>query len=86
MKKGWELYVWEENDEIYYSLILGTNRLKTEAEIIRVSVKGIDAIKPKLDKLRSGQTITIWGNRFSITPSNDIEVQEYCKKIGLVIQ
>ena len=31
--KGFELYVWETNGEIYYSLLHGTNRIKSYEEI-----------------------------------------------------
>ena len=47
--KGWELYVWQQDGDTYFSLLPGTNRLKTDAEIAAAAVKGFDAIKPKLE-------------------------------------
>ena len=59
--KGWELYIWEEKGETYFSLMFGTNRLKSREEIIEGAVKGIDAIKPKLDELKPGESVGIAG-------------------------
>ena len=56
--KGWELYIWEEKGETYLSLMFGTNCLKSREEIVKEAVKGIDAIKPKLDELKT------WGIGF----------------------
>ena len=55
--KGWELYIWQQGGDTYFSLLLGTNRLKTDAEITAAAVKGFDAIKPKLDELKAGEMV-----------------------------
>jgi hypothetical protein len=31
--KGWEVYSWQENDKWFFAMMMGTNRLKTCAEI-----------------------------------------------------
>lgn len=61
--KGYELYSWQSNDEWYFTLITGTNRVKSLEEIqsgedtvstdgwVRISVKGVDAIKSVLGRL-----------------------------------
>ena len=59
--KGWELYVWQQDGDNYFSLLPGTNRLKTDAEIAAAAAKGIDAIKPKLDELKAGEMAFIHG-------------------------
>ena len=40
-------------------LLPGTNRLKTDDEISKAAVKGIDAIKPKLDELKPGEMVSV---------------------------
>jgi hypothetical protein len=82
--KGWELYVWEKDRNTYYSLMVGTNRLKSDAEITRAAVKGLDAIKPKLDELKPGQSVFIWGPRLG-QQADDVAkaVRKYCREIGL---
>ena len=69
--KGYELYSWPENAEWYYTLITGTNRTKTTAEVkssgdvtgtegwIHIRVKGVDEIKNLFNKLPAGTNI-LW--------------------------
>ena len=49
--KGFELYVWENKGEIYYSLLRGTNRIKSYDEIhnANVAVNDLKSIKHKID-------------------------------------
>jgi hypothetical protein len=86
--KGWELYVWQEASDTYFSLLLGTNRLKSDEEIKKAAVKGIDAIKPKMDELKPGQEVIIVGKKLMEPPPMDqfSPVVEYGKKIGLKVQ
>ncbi len=63
--KGWELYIWQQDGDTYFSLLPGTNRLKTDAEITAAAVKGIDAIQPKLDELEAGETVFPCGRRLA---------------------
>ena len=71
--KGYELYSWpaEQGDEWRFTLITGTNRLKTHEEIVsaenivsesgwvKASVSGTEALKAVLDQLPRGE-IVIW--------------------------
>ena len=61
--KGWELYVWQKDGDTHFSLLPGTNRLKTDDEITKAAVKGIGAIKPKLDELKPGQEVFVVGKK-----------------------
>lgn len=57
--KGFELYVWEKEGEIYYSLLRGTNRIKSYEEIHneKVVVKDLNSIKQKIDSISPGESI-----------------------------
>jgi hypothetical protein len=71
--KGYELYTWyvEEEDAWYYTLVTGTNRVKSLAEIstpgsvitagdwVKITVRGIDSFRSVLDLLPEGE-IVIW--------------------------
>ena len=59
--KGFELYVWETKGEIYYSLLRGTNRLKSYDEIHngKVAVNDLNLIRQKIDSISPGETIII---------------------------
>ena len=86
--KGWELYVWQQDGDAYFSLLLGTNRLKSDAEITAAAVKGIDAIKPKLDELKAGEMVFPCGRRLADqAPEGPAEeIRTYCRKLGLDVQ
>ena len=83
--KGWELYVWQQDNTTYFSLMIGTNRLKTAKEIADAAVKEMAAIQPKLDQLRKGELIFVHGRRLGIKAPAAITKQltEYCEKVGL---
>ena len=59
--KGFELYVWETNGEIYYSLLRGTNRIKSYEEIHNANVvmNDLKLIKQKIDSISPGESIII---------------------------
>lgn len=59
--KGWELYSWQSNTSWRYSLIVGTNRIKTSADILSnpYNVNGKEQLKILLRKLPIGEQI-IW--------------------------
>ena len=70
--KGYELYSWpaEKGNEWQFTLITGTNRLKTYEEIasvedivsesgwVKVSVTGTEALKAVLGQLPAGESVT----------------------------
>jgi hypothetical protein len=83
--KGWELYVWQEDGKTLYSLLTGTNRNKTDDEIKKAAVKGVEEIKLKLDGLKVGEYVTISGRKQGDHPPKGVteELIEHCKKGGL---
>jgi len=86
--KGWELYIWQQDSDTHFSLLLGTNRSKTDTEIVTAAVKGIDAIKPKLDELEAGETVFPCGRCLAgQAPEGPAkEIRTYCRKLGLDVQ
>ncbi len=67
--KGYELYSWPVDDDWHFTLITGTNRLKTMEEIttgedvidtggwVRISVVGVDSLREVLRRLPAGETV-----------------------------
>ena len=86
--KGWELYVWQQDGTTYFSLMVGTNPLKTAEEIAKSAVKGVEAIQPQLDQLQKGELVFVHGRRLGTkAPAPPAkQVTEYCEKIGLKTQ
>ncbi len=84
-QKGWELYVWQESNTTYFSLLIGTNRPKTAKEIAAAAVKGITAIQPKLNQLQKGELVLVHGQRLGTKAPAALtrQVTEYCEKVGL---
>lgn len=64
--KGWELYSWQEGNDWYFSVMVGTNRTKTYEEVIShepadvhlITVNGIDSLKLVLAKFPEDEYIT----------------------------
>ncbi len=86
--KGWELYVWQRDGATYYSLMVGTNAIKTEKAIAKVSVRTFRELKHKLGQLRKGELVMIHGLRLAAKPPSKPAkaVSDYGKKIGLRMQ
>jgi len=71
--KGYELYSWQVENEWYFTLISGTNRLKSYEEVtsggnvveagdwgwVNIRVKGVDSIKATLGRLPEGEQV-LW--------------------------
>ena len=78
--KGYELYSWEENGQWHYTIITGTNRVKTMEEItseedfvseigwVNIHVVGVDAIKDVLSRLPWGESV-FWCDELHIGES-----------------
>jgi hypothetical protein len=83
--KGWEIYIWQDGEEICYALMVGTNRTKNEEEIKRAAVKGFDALKSKLDRIKKGEWVFIGGKQLDEPPPKKEAkvVWDYCDKRGL---
>jgi hypothetical protein len=67
--KGYELYSWSSGSEWRFTLITGTNRLKTYEEItageetliengwVKIRVQGVESLKAVLSQLPSGEEV-----------------------------
>jgi hypothetical protein len=85
--KGYELYSWSVDTQWHFTLITGTNRNKTQEEIIsnedfiseagwvRIHVIGVDAIKTVLSKLPQNEHV-LWlaGMRSEQTPQGGVNI------------
>ena len=91
--KGWELYSWPNGNDWNYSILTGTNRLKTYNEVIenKIIVLGIDSLKMLLDKFPKKEEIfwvgeellkRIWGTYYGnlSLPDSGVtdEIKDYC--------
>ena len=84
--KGYELYSWSEDGQWHFTLITGTNRLKTIEEItsegdsisetgwVKIQVVGPDAIKDVLSKLPQGESV-FWCDELHIEQSSETDLQ-----------
>lgn len=83
--KGYELYSWPEGDDWNFTLITGTNRSKTLAEItsqdslvdedgwVKITVLGFEELKMILDNLpRSEQVLWLDGERLELLEESSI--------------
>lgn len=98
--KGWELYSWPNGNNWYYSILVGTNRLKTYQEVTHNSiiVMGVDSLKLLLDKLPPGEEISwigeewlkrIWGDGYgNLSLPDELtrhKIKAYCLDHDLVL-
>ena len=89
--KGMELYSWQENGAWFYSLLPGTNRNKTAAEISdpAVTFSDLAVLKERLARLAPGEQIFWLGlddPELKLTlPSQEViaELQAYCEGLEL---
>ena len=83
--KGYELYSWSEGDDWHFTLITGTNRSKTSAEIashgviiddngwVKITVFGPQELEVILDRLpRSEQILWLDGTRLEISQESSV--------------
>jgi len=67
--KGYEIYSWPEGNVWYFSVMVGTNRMKTYAEVTSanpsavhlITVSGLESIKLVLGRFPDNEYITIMG-------------------------
>ena len=64
--KGYELYSWQVQDDWYFALVPGTNRIKTGEEVTspKVRVQGLEALGEALDELPRSEQI-FWSARLA---------------------
>lgn len=87
--KGYELYSWTKAGDWYFSLLEGTNRLKTRQEVTAetAAVKGIEAIQRSLARLSKGEQV-FWTIRdipgMALPPESTVnQIKEFCAKQGI---
>ena len=90
--KGYELYSWKYRGEWYFSLLVGTNRLKSRKEVtsLKVRLKGVEALKLRLNRLSRGEEVS-WSEglipRMVLPPDHIIEeIKTYCNQHGLILR
>ena len=98
--KGWELYSWPSGNDWKYSILIGTNRLKTFQEVTtnKIAVIGKDSLKMLIDKFPAKENIfwiseswlnKIWGDNYgnlSLPESTTVsEIKNYCNQKKLEI-
>src|SRR2546423_13671839 len=90
--KGYELYSWKSRGEWYFSLLIGTNRLKTFGEVSspKTRVRGVRALKARLNQLAASEELA-WSARLvsrTVLPPEQIvdEVKRYCERRGVVMR
>ena len=95
--KGYELYSWHVENEIWFCLITGTNRLKTVEEVkapgeiirngwVKITVKGVESIKKALSRLPIHSNV-FWSHDMKEYryPSSSIEesLKKFCKELKI---
>jgi hypothetical protein len=83
--KGFELYVWKKESDTLYTLLPGTNRNKTRAEIFdsKNAVKGMAAIKTKIDEIAPGEYIFL--KPIDLDTFHLVSIKEYLKSRKLIV-
>ena len=99
--KGWELYSWPKGNNWNYSILTGTDRLKSYEEVTtnQVIVTGKDSLKMVLDKFPTDEMILwigrgwlerCWGggmHDLSLPPQEILdEISAYCTRKHLTLQ
>jgi hypothetical protein len=98
--KGWELYSWPNGNDWNYSILVGTNRIKTYEEVTtnQIIVLGKDSLKILLDKFPENENIfwvskgwlencwnTDYGNLSLPDDKTVNEIKDYCIQKKLVL-
>jgi hypothetical protein len=98
--KGWELYNWPNGNDWNYSILIGTNRIKSYSEVTgnRIIVLGTDSLKMLLNKFPENENIfwigkgwlkKCWGNDYGdlCLPDNKTlnDIKQYCENLNLVL-
>jgi hypothetical protein len=85
--KGVEMYTWKpEGEDWRFSLLPGTNRMKTEAERTdpKVTIVGLPAVKRRLESLAIGEVL-FWGWREGQKPPAEMidEIRRHCRELEI---
>jgi hypothetical protein len=90
--KGYELYSWQEGEVWYFSLLVGTNRLKTPDEISapETRLEGLKALERELDRLPGGERVFWSAQRVRNTalPADEMmdAIRAYCRERGILLE
>jgi hypothetical protein len=85
--KGYELYSWQDGGSWQFSLLVGTNRNKTIAEVTAPATRlaGVEALKNQLKQLAPGEWVivsTVPG--LSLPPEPIVaDIRAYCAERSL---
>lgn len=98
--KGWDLFSWkDQNSQMHYTLVRGTNYQKSAREILSAEGGDLSALKVKLGKLAPREEI-LWNHfsgidwmrggdvlKMALPPTQTTKsLIAFCKKNGLKIQ
>jgi hypothetical protein len=85
--KGVELYTWTEQGDWRFSLLPGTNRLKSEGEIraAAAALEGAGDLKRALGKLPRGETV-VWSGPEWPDEGRRGEIAALCRALSLALQ
>ncbi len=89
--KGWELYSWLDENDFSYSILMGTNRSKTNSEVIhnKIAVNGLDSLKRLLARMPAGEVI-FWNSypESCSMPNQEIidEITDFCSTRNILLQ
>jgi hypothetical protein len=85
--KGVELYTWADQGAWRFSLLPGTNRLKSEGEIraAAAALGGVGDLKRALGKLSRGE-IVVWSGPEWPDEGRRGEIETLCRALGLELQ
>lgn len=99
--KGWELYSWPDGNIWNFSVLIGTNRIKSYEEVTtnKIIVTGKDSLKLLIDKFPENESMfwhgkgwleRCWGGNYygnlSLPDSNIVsEIKDYCIQKKLVL-
>jgi hypothetical protein len=90
--KGYELYSWHMQEDWYFALVVGTNRIKTYDEISspKVRLQGLKALEREFDRLPRGEQVFWSAQRVpnTILPPDEMvdKVKAYCRQRGLRLE
>ncbi|NIN64643.1 MAG: hypothetical protein GTO63_08050 [Anaerolineae bacterium] len=90
--KGYEMYSWQMRGVWYFSLVVGTDRLKTYDEISspELRIQGLEALESELDELPGGEQVFWSAQRVANTawpPERMIEeISAYCRERGIQLE
>jgi hypothetical protein len=87
--KGFEIYSWKENNDWCFALLIGTNRLKTQEEVMAEGTRlaGVERLKQALEKIERGQAV-VWSRApipgMQMPPADAVQaIRAHCRELGL---